>query len=192
MTISQAQCAEIGQSVPQTGDYFIEILVSLVLVLGIIFLSAWMLRRFGRFPGVAEGNLRVLGALSVGQREKILLLQVGKEQVLVGVTASRISRIHELQTPVDVPEAQNFSNERLSKFFNKRPASSPESPNKGFTQNFQEALKAQFSSKPMASQSDPSSKNIPTKNQSCDVNTETLPAGDSSDCGVHPRSEERS
>lgn len=109
---------EIGQSVPKAGDYFAEILLSLVLVLGIIFLSAWLLRRFGKFPGVANGNLRVLGALSVGQRERILLLQVGNEQVLVGVTSSRITTLHQLETPIDVPNnppagiksAQDFKN----------------------------------------------------------------------------------
>lgn len=92
---------EIGQSVPKTGDYLSEILLSLVLVLGIIFFSAWLLRRFGKYPGVANGNLRVLGALSVGQRERILLLQVGEEQVLVGVTSSRITTLHQLESPID-------------------------------------------------------------------------------------------
>lgn len=94
--------ADIGSNVTQPSEYFGQIILSLVLVLLIIFISAWLLRRYGRFPGVAEGNLKVLGALSVGQRERILLLQVGKDQVLVGVTSSRITRLHELDEPVDM------------------------------------------------------------------------------------------
>ncbi|BCN93000.1 flagellar protein [Thiomicrorhabdus immobilis] len=103
----------IGEGVTQPSEYFGQIVFSLVLVLLIIFISAWLLRRYGRFPGVAEGNLKVLGALSVGQRERILLLQVGSEQILVGVTSSRISRLHQLEVPVEVkdnvPVSSQFS-----------------------------------------------------------------------------------
>lgn len=92
----------VGSQVTQPSEYFGQILISLVLVLVIIFVAAWLLRRYGRFPGVADGNLKVLGALSVGQRERILLLQVGKDQVLVGVTSNKISRLHQLDETIDV------------------------------------------------------------------------------------------
>ena len=94
----------IGEKVTQPSQYFGQIILSLALVLIIIFIAAWLLRRYGRFPGVADGNLKVLGALSVGQRERILLLQVGKEQILVGVTSSRISCLHQLEELVEVKE----------------------------------------------------------------------------------------
>lgn len=110
---TKIDASEIGGSVTQPSEYFGQIVISLVLVLLIIFVSAWLLRRYGRFPGVAEGNLKVLGALSVGQRERILLLQVGNEQLLVGVTTSRITRLHQLEEPVEVkdnvPVSSQFS-----------------------------------------------------------------------------------
>ncbi|WP_373020403.1 flagellar biosynthetic protein FliO [Thiomicrorhabdus sp.] len=98
-----------GESVAQPSDYFGQIMLSLVLVLLIIFISAWLLRRYGRFPGVADGNLKVIGALSVGQRERILLLQVGKEQLLVGVTSSKITTLHQLDEPVLVKSSEPVS-----------------------------------------------------------------------------------
>lgn len=101
-SLAKMDAAEIGSSVTQPSEYFGQIILSLVLVLLIVFIAAWLLRRYGRFPGVAEGNLKVLGALSVGQRERILLLQVGKDQVLVGVTSSKITRLHQLDEPVDM------------------------------------------------------------------------------------------
>lgn len=96
----------IGQSVPQPSNYFSQIMLSLIFILLIIFAAAWLLRRYGRFPGVADGNLKVLGALSVGPRERILMLQIGKEQIVVGVTSSKISKLHELAEPVDVSESK--------------------------------------------------------------------------------------
>ncbi len=110
---AETKSAEIGEKVTQPSEYFGQIVLSLVLVLLIIFVSAWLLRRYGRFPGVADGNLKVLGALSVGQRERILLLQVGQEQILVGVTSNRISRLHQLEEPIkvqdNVPVSSQFS-----------------------------------------------------------------------------------
>ena len=94
----------VGESVTRPSEYFGQILVSLVLVLLIIFVAAWLLRRYGRFPGVADGHLKVIGALSVGQRERIMLLQVGKEQILVGVTSNQISTLHQLEEPVQVKD----------------------------------------------------------------------------------------
>jgi len=125
-TVLAEPVTQLGESVVQPSDHFLQIVISLVLVLLIIFLSAWMLRRYGRFPGVADGNLKVLGALSVGQRERVLLLQVGKEQILVGVTSSRISTLHQLTEQVDVASAQpvagSFASRLQEALSNKQPA----------------------------------------------------------------------
>ncbi len=117
---SQIDAGTIGSSVTQPSEYFGQIVLSLVLVLLIIFISAWLLRRYGRFPGVADGNLKVLGALSVGQRERILLLQVGKDQVLVGVTSSKITRLHQLEEPIEVAHNKTQSGETLKSPFSQR------------------------------------------------------------------------
>ena len=109
--LAETKVAEIGEKVAQPSEYFGQIVLSLVLVLLIIFVSAWLLRRYGRFPGVADGNLKVLGALSVGQRERILLLQVGKEQILVGVTSNRISQLHQLEEPIEVQDNVTVSSQ---------------------------------------------------------------------------------
>ncbi|WFE68992.1 flagellar biosynthetic protein FliO [Thiomicrospira sp. R3] len=93
-----------GGSLIRPGDYLGQIMVSLLLVLLIIFIGAWMLRRFGRFASVADGKLSVLGVLSVGQRERIMLIQVGDEQLLVGVTTTKISTLHKLEQPITLEE----------------------------------------------------------------------------------------
>lgn len=116
--------AQIGANLSQPSDYFAQIMLSLILVLLIIFVAAWLLRRFGRFPGVADGNLKVLGALSVGQRERILLLQVGREQILVGVTSSKISTLHTLKEPIEMaePERSLFSEKLQEALLQRRQA----------------------------------------------------------------------
>ncbi|VAW45365.1 hypothetical protein MNBD_GAMMA04-472 [hydrothermal vent metagenome] len=115
ISVAETKAASIGESVTRPSEYFGQIMLSLVLVLLIIFLAAWLLRRYSRFPGVADGNLKVIGALSVGQRERILLLQVGQEQIVVGVTSSKITTLLQLEEPVKVKD-----NAPISSQFSKR------------------------------------------------------------------------
>jgi len=121
--VMAAESAAIsGGSLIKPSDYFGQIMVSLTLVLLIIFMGAWLLRRFGRFSSVADGKLSVLGAVSVGQRERIMLVQVGTEQLLIGVTSTRISTLHKLNSPIDLAEGEkpNESSHSLTESFAKR------------------------------------------------------------------------
>jgi len=41
--------------------------------------------------------MRIVGGLSLGMREKVILLQVGKKQLILGVTPGRIDALHVLE-----------------------------------------------------------------------------------------------
>jgi flagellar protein FliO/FliZ len=84
----------------------IRLIVGLALVLGLIVGLAWLLRRTGGVGQHLGGQLRVLGGLSVGQRERVVLVQVGKTQLLLGVAPGRVQTLHVLDQPLeglDVP-----------------------------------------------------------------------------------------
>lgn len=88
-----------------------EIITALfVVILGIIAV-AWLLRRFGSMHSPMGGSIRVMGGISMGTRERIVLLQVGEEQLLVGVAPGRIQTLHVLEKPISDlnPQAQSIS-----------------------------------------------------------------------------------
>lgn len=70
------------------------------LALCTVLLVFWLLARLGLVlqhrQGVGTGRLRILSSLAVGSREKIVLLQVGDEQLLVGVCAQSVNLLHTL------------------------------------------------------------------------------------------------
>ncbi len=72
-------------------------LFSLLLVLGIFFACAWVIRKTGRIYGLGRNNLRVVTGVSLGMREKVVLLQVGEKQLLLGVSPGRINKLLELE-----------------------------------------------------------------------------------------------
>ena len=83
---------------------------ALLLVLGLILGLAWMLRRL---PGAgfrpADG-LRVVASLQLGAKERAVVVEVGGQQLLLGVTAAGISRLHELPQPLPPAEPPKLPN----------------------------------------------------------------------------------
>ncbi len=83
--------------------------VSLLIVLMLILAMAWLFRRINRFSSEALGNFRILGGLSVGTRERVVMVQVGKKQLLLGVAPGRVTTLHVLDeqiSPDNLPERQ--------------------------------------------------------------------------------------
>jgi len=76
-----------------------QLLLGLALVVGVILLLAWLLRRVNGFPTQGQG-MKVLAALPLGQRERAVLVQVGQEQLLLGVAPGRVSLLARFDEPV--------------------------------------------------------------------------------------------
>lgn len=93
------------------GGKLLETLLGLVVVLTLIFLLTRVLRRM---QGGLSGNgqlLSVVASLSLGARERVLLLKVADKHILVAASAQNIAPLHvfdELpETLLEAPEQAN-------------------------------------------------------------------------------------
>ncbi|WP_129644851.1 flagellar biosynthetic protein FliO [Peristeroidobacter agariperforans] len=77
-----------------------QVTLSLLLVLGIVFAAAWITRRLRGFGKFGNGALHVVTEIAVGAKERVVLVQVGKQQLLVGVAPGRVSTLYVLDEPV--------------------------------------------------------------------------------------------
>ncbi|MNG01072.1 Flagellar protein FliO [compost metagenome] len=80
-----------------------QLVLGLLLVLGLIFLLAWLLRRVQNAAPGSGQVIEILGSRTLGPRDRLLLIQVGKEQILIGHTPGSIEALHVLAEPVEVP-----------------------------------------------------------------------------------------
>jgi flagellar protein FliO/FliZ len=71
--------------------------LGLLIVLGVFFLCAWAMRKLAGLSVSGSSKMRVLGGVSLGMREKVVLLQVGNKQLILGVTPGRIQTLHVLE-----------------------------------------------------------------------------------------------
>ena len=72
----------------------LTVLLSLFLVVGLILLLAWLVRYFNQSSLAPNQAMKAVASLSVGTRERVVLVEVGDKQVLIGVAAGRVTPIH--------------------------------------------------------------------------------------------------
>ena len=91
---------------PLSTPYLFKLTGGLLLVVVVIFVFAWLVKKFNLNHQSQNGLIKIIAGLSIGTRDRIVLLQVGEEQILVGLTPGRIEKLHTLLQPLDAPEGQ--------------------------------------------------------------------------------------
>ncbi|WP_332762013.1 flagellar biosynthetic protein FliO [Pseudomonas koreensis] len=83
-----------------------QLVFGLLLVLGLIFFLAWLLRRVQQAGPAGKGQvIELIGSRALGPRDRLMLVQVGNEQILLGLSPGSITALHVLKEPVEVPAA---------------------------------------------------------------------------------------
>ena len=93
------------------GGQLLQLVLGLLLVVGLIFVLAWLMRRVQRAGPAGNQVIELVGSRALGPRDRLVLVQVGHEQILLGVSPGSITALHVMNEPVQVPETQNATPE---------------------------------------------------------------------------------
>ena len=89
-----------------------QLVLGLLLVLGLIFFLAWLLRRVQQAGPAGKGQvIELIGSRALGPRDRLMLVQVGNEQILLGLSPGSITALHVLKEPVQVPVTEKATPE---------------------------------------------------------------------------------
>ena len=103
--------AVTAPAVGSVGGQLTQLVLGLLLVIGLIFVLAWLMRRVQRI-GPGNGQvIELVGSRALGPRDRLVLVQVGEEQILLGLTPGRITPLHVLKTPVNVDQTESATPE---------------------------------------------------------------------------------
>lgn len=80
-----------------------QLTFSLVCVVGLIFAITWIVKRFNLATPRNSRAMAVLDELSLSPREKLVLVQVGDAQVLLGVGSNGLTPLTPLPSRIDLP-----------------------------------------------------------------------------------------
>lgn len=81
---------------PLAGGALTETAFGLIAIIALIFALSWLFRRFGKQALAGKGMVSVIGGVSLGPRERAVLLQVGTTRLLVGVAPGQVRMLHVL------------------------------------------------------------------------------------------------
>lgn len=86
----------------------LQLVLGLLLVIALIFFLAWLVRRIQQTLPVSGSQqvISLLASQALGPRDRLLLVQVGKEQILLGLTPGTIVPLHVLQEPVEISKPE--------------------------------------------------------------------------------------
>lgn len=89
-----AVTAEPVRSFDATG--LLQAGLGLALVLALIFLLAWAARRLGLQQSGSGRLLKVVSSVMVGQRERVVVVEIGDSWLVLGVAAGQVRALHTL------------------------------------------------------------------------------------------------
>lgn len=106
---------------PVGAEQLANVTLGLIVVLGLIFALAWLYRRYGNIPTFNRSQIQVLGGVSLGSREKAVLLEVEGEKLLIGVAQGSVTKLHSFPKQSDQrsSDSQEF-NEAVTESFSEQ------------------------------------------------------------------------
>jgi flagellar protein FliO/FliZ len=104
-----------ANSAPQTlsnPTSIVSIFLSLLLVIGVVFMLAFLMRRFNVTQS-GTSNLKVVASMMAGTKERVMVIEVAGVQHLLGVTAHNINHLATLTTPIDNSTTSSSGNDKF-------------------------------------------------------------------------------
>jgi flagellar protein FliO/FliZ len=78
----------------------LRVCLSLAVVIALILAAGWVLRRLQGGGVRAGGNLRCLESIAIGMKERVVLVQAGEKQMLLGVAPGNVRTLHVFDQPI--------------------------------------------------------------------------------------------
>ncbi len=94
-----------------SGAHLVNVTLGLMFILALIFGISWFVKRFGQGTFAGNTHMKVLATLPLGTRERIVLIDAGGQQLLLGITPTQINTLHVFETPVIANAAEANTSE---------------------------------------------------------------------------------
>jgi len=104
-TILQASEVISTANVPVVGGGdLLGMGLSMFIVVAVIVLLGWLYSRSRFVSGGASGVINIVASRALGPKERLLVVEVADQQLLVGMTATGVQTLHVFDAPVVVAE----------------------------------------------------------------------------------------
>ncbi|HEX7633644.1 MAG TPA: flagellar biosynthetic protein FliO [Noviherbaspirillum sp.] len=112
-----ASAAEHAASAgPSAASSLFQGLLGLVVVLGLLGATAWAIRRSGLARPVSASTVKIIGGASIGTRERIVLVEVAGQWIVVGIAPGCINALATMPRQEGIAPAETNANADAKNF----------------------------------------------------------------------------
>lgn len=86
-------CLPAYAASPTPAGGGLQLLFGMVVVLGLLMGIAWWLKRFGPVKGAGGSAAKIVGGVSVGTRERVMVVEVGDQWIVIGVAPGSVNAL---------------------------------------------------------------------------------------------------
>jgi flagellar protein FliO/FliZ len=110
-----APAAATVTSAPSSAGSLLQVIFGLIVVLGLLAGALWVLKRVGGGRLAAGSVVKIVGGVSVGNRERVMVVEVADQWIVIGVAPGQVSKLADMprqeqqQGAAALPGAPNFS-----------------------------------------------------------------------------------
>jgi flagellar protein FliO/FliZ len=91
-----------------------SVIGGLAIILILIYGLSWFVKRFAQGGFMQNPGMKMVSSMALGTRERLMLVEVGGKQILLGVTATQINNLHVFDEPVIVAEKTQAATSEFS------------------------------------------------------------------------------
>lgn len=95
-TASKGETVRVGQHTASNNLDAMSMILSLFMVLALIVVAALLLKRF-QLIRPQSAQLKLVTSLHLSAKEKLVVVQVGEQQLLLGISGQQINLLHKLE-----------------------------------------------------------------------------------------------
>jgi flagellar protein FliO/FliZ len=90
---------------PTPATSALKMILGLAVVLGVMALIAWTLKRMTPIGGSQASVAKIVGGVSVGTRERVVVIEIADRWIVVGVAPGQVNAIADIAAgSIDMPE----------------------------------------------------------------------------------------
>ncbi len=118
-----------------SSTHLASVAMGLVFIVALILVLGWFLRRFNQGGLFNNSSIKIIASLPLGTRERLAVVDVGGQQLLLGITATQINTLHVFNEPIlapgdTSPAASDFGKKLMTLLQQKNSKSSADSADK--------------------------------------------------------------
>ena len=79
-----------------SGSSYLQAGLALALIVALLLGTAWLARKVSGGKGFGQGGMKVVGGIALGPRERLVLVEVGENWLVIGIVPGQIRTLHSM------------------------------------------------------------------------------------------------